>query len=198
MADDRYDQLYQIRQQAAHQRLVSGLESQRQANWQDYCQAISENNMDGAAFAESEYLRHTRELAEMTGGQAAQQQQAPQQPQQVQQQFTRAEQEWISRNANVVRDPRKWNECLAAANSLVARGYNRDSPEYINAIELAIGLTGPDGHDGPEIASEQTALDAVNNSQTARKFGPVSQDDYRRGVQRLIENKKLGLYEADR
>ena len=198
MADDRYDQLYQIRQQAAHQRLVEGLENQRRANWQDYQQAIAENDVNAAAFAESEYLRHTRELAEMTGGQAAQQQQAPQQPQQVQQQFTRAEQEWISRNANVVRDPRKWNECLAAANSLVARGYNRDSPEYINAIELAIGLTGPDGHDGPEIASEQTALDAVNNSQTARKFGPVSQDDYRRGVQRLIENKKLGLYEVDR
>jgi hypothetical protein len=57
MADDRYDQLLQIRQQAAHQRLVSGLESQQQANYQDYCQAISENNMDAAASAESEYLR---------------------------------------------------------------------------------------------------------------------------------------------
>src|SRR6516165_6808753 len=193
MADDRYDQLYQIRQQAAHQRLVSGLESQRQANWQDYCQAISENNMDGAAFAESEYLRHTRELAEMTGGQAAQPQQA--QPQQAQQQFTQAEQEWISRNENVVRDPKKWAECLAAANSLIARGYDRNSPEYINAIELAIGLTGADGREGVEIASEQAALDAVNNSQTAKKFGPVSPDDYRRGVQRIIENKKLGLYE---
>ena len=198
MADDRYDQLYQIRQQAAHQRLVQGLQNQAQANLHDYQQAIAENDMNAAAWAESEYRKNTRELAEMTGGQAAQQQQAPQQPQQAQQQFTQAEQEWISRNANVVRDPKKWNECLAAANSLVARGYNRDSPEYINAIELAIGLTGPDGHDGPEIASEQTALDAVNNSQTARKFGPVSQDDYRRGVQRLIENKKLGLYEVDR
>jgi len=97
-----------------------------------------------------------------------------------------------------VRDPKKWNECVAAANSLAMRGYDRNSPEYINAIELAIGLTGADGRDGPEIASEQTALDAVNNSQTARKFGPVSQDDYRRRVQRLIENKKLGLYEVDR
>jgi len=82
MADDRYDQLLQIqqnRQYAAHQRLVSGLENQRQADWQEYCRAISENNMDAAAFAENEYLKHTRELVEMTGGQAAQAQQAPQQ-----------------------------------------------------------------------------------------------------------------------
>jgi hypothetical protein len=199
MADDRYDQLLQIqqnRQYAAHRRLVQGLENQRQANWQDYCQAISENNMDGAAFAESEYLRHTRELAEMTGGQAAQPQQA--QPQQAQQQFTQAEQEWISRNENVVRDPKKWAECLAAANSLIARGYDRNSPEYINAIELAIGLTGADGNEGFETVSPETALEAVNNSQIARKYGPVTADDWNRGVQRLIENKKLGLYEVDR
>src|SRR5262249_3657358 len=192
-----YDQLLQIqqnRQYAAHQRLVSGLENQRQANLQDYQRAIAENDVDNAAFAESEYLRHTRELNELTGGQTAQQQQAQPQPQ-GQQQFTQAEQEWINRNANVVRDPRKWAECIAAANSLAMRGYDRNSPEYINAIELAIGLTGADGRDGPEIASAQAALDAVNNSQTAKKFGPVTPDDYRAGMARLIENKKNGLYE---
>src|SRR6516225_11124969 len=79
MADDRYDQLYQIRQQAAHQRLVEGLENQRRANWQDYQQAIAENDVNAAAFAESEYRRNTRELAEMTGAQAAQQQARQQQ-----------------------------------------------------------------------------------------------------------------------
>jgi len=133
----------------------------------------------------------------IAGQQQAPQHQAPQQPQ-GQQQFTQAEMEWLRRNENVVRDPKKWNECLAAANSLIARGYNRDSPEYINAIELAIGLTGPDGREGVEMASPDTALEAVNNSQIARKFGPVTPDDYRQGMARLIENKKLGLYEVDR
>ena len=159
MADDRYDQLYQIRQQAAHQRLVQGLQNQAQANLHDYQQAIAENDMNAAAWAESEYRKNLRELAEMTGHQAAQQQ-APQQ-QAAQQQFTQAEMEWIHRNENVVRDPRKWAECVAAANSLAMRGYDRNSPEYINAIELAIGLTGADGREGVEIASEQAALDAV-------------------------------------
>jgi hypothetical protein len=132
----------------------------------------------------------------MTGGQAAQQQQAPQQqPQPAQQQFTASEMEWIRRNENVVRDPRKWAECVAAANSLIARGYNRDSTEYLNGIEVAIGLRAADGGEGVEIASPAVALDAVNNSQIARKFGPVDADTYNRGVQRLVENKKLGLYE---
>src|SRR5262249_10611507 len=152
-------------------------------NLYDYQQAIAENDMNAAAFAESEYRRNTRELAEMTGGQAAQQQQAPQQ--QAQQQFTPAEMEWIRANENVVRDPKKWAECIAAANSLAVRGYDRNSPEYLNAIELAIGLTGPDGRDGPEIASPDSALEAVNNSQIARKYGPVDADTYNRGVQRL-------------
>jgi hypothetical protein len=214
MADDRYDQLLQIqqnRQYAAHQRLVQGLESQRQANWQDYCQAISENNMDAAAFAESEYLKHTRELAEMTGRQAAQQQRAPQQqaqPQQAQalQQFyqqhgfvpTEGELRYINDRLNVWSDPEKRREMIAAANSLALKGYNRNSDAYFSAIDLAVGLTGPDGRDGPEIASPETALEAVNNSQIARKYGPVTPDDYRQGMARLVENKKLGLYEVDR
>src|SRR6516225_10656807 len=91
MADDRYDQLYQIRQQAAHQRYVQGLQNQAQANLHDYQQAIAENDMNGAAWAESEYRKNTRELAEMTGGQAAQQQQQQAPQQQQQQQFTEVE-----------------------------------------------------------------------------------------------------------
>jgi hypothetical protein len=87
---------------------------------------------------------------------------------------------------------------LRQQNSLIARGYNRDSPEYLNGIEVAIGLRSPSGQEGAEIASPDTALEAVNNSQIARKFGPVDADTYNRGVQRLIENKKLGLYEVDR
>jgi hypothetical protein len=130
--------------------------------------------------------------ANLIAGTAGQQQA---QPPQGQQQFSPAKAEWIRNNQNVVRDPRKWAECVGAHNAALARGIVEDSPEYFHLIELATGLTGPDGRDGPEIASPETALDAVNNSQIARKFGPVTPDDYNRGVHRLVENKKLGLYE---
>jgi hypothetical protein len=196
MADDRYDQLLQIRQQAAHNRLVSGLENQRQANLADYWQAINENDVNAAAFAQSEYHRNTRELAEMTGAQAAQQQQQAQ-PQQGQQQFTQAEQEWIRGHENVVRDPKKWNECLAAANSLIARGYDRDSPQYLAAIELALGLTGADGRDGVEVASPDVALEAINNSQIARRYGAVTPQEYNHYRQHLDALKRAGLRQMD-
>jgi len=189
MADsDRDAEL--IRAHAAHaqrqalQHIASEAENVRQT----YAQQIARGDSDGAAWTLRQFASLAPEANVIAG--------TPAQPAQQQQgQFTPAEMEWIRRNENVVRDPKKWNECLAAANSLVARGYDRNSPEYINAIELAIGLTGADGKEGFEMSSPDLALEVTNNSQIARKFGPVTADDYNRGVQRLIENKKLGLYE---
>jgi hypothetical protein len=163
-----------------------------------YGEQIARGDSSGAAWTLRSYAALKNEYDVIAGQPQQQYQQPQQQPQQGQQQFTPAEMEWIRGHENVVRDPRKWAECVAAANSLAARGYDRNSPEYINAIELAIGLTGPDGREGVEMASPDTALEAVNNSQIARKFGPVTPDDYRQGMARLVENKKLGLYEVDR
>jgi hypothetical protein len=189
---DKYDDLLAIRNQSAQQAALRQIANQAQAEVADYHRYIAEGDTEKAAWAQRGYQALAMEYNAMLAGMAQQQQPAQQQPQQqqAQPQFSEAEREWINRNANVVRDPKKWNECLAAANSLVMRGYDRNSPEYINAIELAIGLTGPDGRDGPEIASPDVALEAVNNSQIARKFGPVTPDDYRQGMARLVENKK--------
>jgi hypothetical protein len=193
--DDRYDQLLQIqqnRQYAAHQRLVQGLENQRQANWQDYCQAIAENDMNGAAFSESEYLRHTRELAEMTGGQVARQQQQPAQQPQQQSGFTTEEQAWIEANPHIWNDPEKRNEAIKAANSLVMRGYRRGSPEYLAGIEHWIGLKDADGGD---------ALPVINDSEMARistsKYGPTTVEEIRQNKERLALLKQYKLYPMD-
>jgi hypothetical protein len=200
---DKYDDLLAIRNQSAQQAALRQIASQAQAEVDDYHRYIAEGDTEKAAWAQRGYQALAMEFNAMLAGMAQQQQapqQQPQQPQQpqTQQQFTQAEQEWINRNANVVRDPKKWAECVAAANSLIMRGYDRNSSEYLNAIELAIGLTGADGKEGFEMSTPETALEAVNNSQIARKFGPVTPDDYRQGMARLVENKKLGLYEVDR
>ena len=196
MSEDRYDQLLQIRQHAAHQRLVQGLESQRQANWQDYCQALTENNVDQAAFAESEYLRHTRELAEMTG----QQQQLQASQQQPQQQYTQAEQDLMRDYPDEIR--RNWNTALTAANNLVASKRQadpeadlwayRNSAEYVAGIAHACGILDGSGAESIEVRSPNEALQACQS-----KYGKVTADEYNSGVQKLVEMKKLGYYRPE-
>jgi hypothetical protein len=193
MSEDRYDQLLQIRQHAAHQRLVQGLESQRQANWQDYCQALTENNVDQAAFAESEYLRHTRELAEMTG----QQQQLQASQQQPQQQYTQAEQDLMRDYPDEIR--RNWNTALAASRNLVASKLQadpeadqwayRNSAEYIRGIALACGVLNSDGTESLEVKTPNEALRICQS-----KYGPTTVEEYNSGVARLIEDKRAGKY----
>jgi hypothetical protein len=191
---DRDNELIAAHAQHAQRQALQHIYDEAENVRQTYVQQIARGDSDGAAWTLRQYASLAAEANVITGPQQGQQQRQQAQPQ-GQQQFTQAEMEWMRRNENVVRDPRKWNECVAAANSLAAKGYDRNSPEYINAIELAIGLTGPDGREGVEMASPDTALEAVNNSQIARKFGPVTPSEYNMNVQRLVENKKLGMYE---
>jgi hypothetical protein len=196
---DRYDELYAATVANAQKQALAEIANEAQNVLKTADEQFKRGDSAGASWTLRSYAALKNEYDVIAGAPQQQQQQVqPQQPQQAQQQFTPAEMEWIRQNENVCRDPRKWAECVAAANSLAMRGYDRNSPEYLAAIELAIGLRSPDGRDGAEIASPDTALEAVNNSQIARKFGPVDADTYNRGVQRLIENKKLGLYEVDR
>jgi hypothetical protein len=206
MADDRYDQLLQIqqnRQYAAHQRLVQGLESQRQANWQDYCQAISENDMNAAASAESEYLRHARELAEITGGQAPQQQAQQSQPQyqqpQGQPQLSEVEMAILREFPGIASDPKKLAEAKAAADALITKNFGdpnyRNSPGYDSALRIAIGLTAADGTStGREIASADAAIEATRGSKYCKDFDRHQYDqlaEYRDAL------KARGFYRMD-
>ena len=174
MADDRYDQLYQIRQQAAHQRLVQGLENQRQANWQDYQQAIAENDVNNAAWAESEYLKHTRELNELTGQQ--QQAQQPQQYVQPQQPYlSDVELNILREHPGIASDPKKLAEAKAAADALVVKNFHdpgyRNSAAYDSALRIALGVTAVDGvSPGQEIASADAAVEATRGSKYAKDF----------------------------
>jgi hypothetical protein len=190
MADDRYTEILQWRQEAAHKRLLQGLENQRQANLADYQQAIAEGDTNNAAFAESEYLRHTRELNELTGGQAAQQQQqqAPQQAQ-PQSQFTAMEQELLRDYPQIAADPRKWAVALAASRNLQLTGHDRNSVEYAQALLHACDITDATGAESLEVNSPDTALAACQS-----KYGPVTVEEYNQGVQRLIQEKRTGKY----
>jgi hypothetical protein len=197
MADsDRDQELMRAHAVHSQRQALSQINDEAANVLKTYGEQIARGDSAGAAWTLRSYAALKNEYDVIAGTPAQQQQQqAPQQPPQGQQQFTPAEMEWIRSHQNVVADQRKWAECVAAANSLIARGADRNSGEYLRGIEVAIGLVGADGKEGFEMASPDTALEAVNNSQIARKFGLVDADTYNRGVQRLVENKKLGMYE---
>src|SRR5262245_45622858 len=117
-------------------------------------------------------------LGQMTGAGGGQQQHA-------QSQFTNAELQWLQRNPGIASDPRKMAEVVGAANALVARGYNRNSPEYIAAIDTIAGNSrnSADGELTPD-----GVLDICKS-----KFGAVTPDEYNAGVNRLLQEKRTGV-----
>jgi hypothetical protein len=115
-------------------------------------------------------------LGQMTGT-------APQQP--AQSQYTQAEIDVLQRHPSVMNDPRKMAELVGAANALVQRGYNRNSQEYISALETFLGR----GDTADSDLTPDGALEIVNNS----KFGKISADQYNRGVEALATLKKAGI-----
>jgi hypothetical protein len=181
---DRDDQL--IAAHAAHskQQALNAIVDEAQNVAQTYAQQIQRGDSAGASWTLRSYAALKAEYDTIAGGQ----QQAPTQAQpQGQQQFTPAEMEWLRGHENVVRDPRKWNECLAAANSLAMRGYDRNSPEYINGIELALGLIGPDGKEGNEIISPDQVVEICK----------ITPQQYNEGAARLAELKRQGFYKPE-
>src|SRR5262249_1393917 len=161
MASDRDNELIAAHARYAQQAALSQIADEKQNVARTWGEQIARGDSTGAAWT----LRQLATLAaeeQMIAGAPAQQQQV-QQPQQ-QSPYTQAEIEWIRRNENVCRDPKKWAECIAAANSLIARGADRNSDEYLHGIELAIGLVGADGKDGPEILSPEVVSE-ISRSQ---------------------------------
>jgi hypothetical protein len=183
---ERDDQLIAAHAAHSQRQALSQISDEAQNVLKTYGEQIQRGDSAGAAWSLRSYAALKSEY-DVIAGTPAQQQQQQAPAQQAQQQFTQAEQEWVSRNENVVRDPRKWAECVAAANSLAMRGYDRNSPEYINAIELAIGLTGPDGKEGNEIISPNQVVEICK----------ITPDQYREGAARLAEMKRQGFYKVE-
>jgi hypothetical protein len=180
---ERDEELIRAHAQHAQRQALAQIQDEAANVAQTYAQQIQRGDSSGAAWTLRSYAELVSQ-ANVIAGTAGQQQ--AQQPQ-GQQQFTQAEMEWIRANENVCRDPRKWNECIAAANSLIARGYDRNSPEYINAIELAIGLTGPDGKEGNEIISPDQVVEICK----------ITPEQYNQGAAKLAEMKRQGFYKVE-
>jgi hypothetical protein len=81
-------------------------------------------------------------------------------------------------------DPRKMAELVGAANALIQRGYDRNSAEYVSALDTFVGRNSAESDLTPD-----GALEIVNNS----KFGKISADDYNRGVDTLATMKRVGI-----
>ena len=68
------------------------------------------------------------------------------------------------------------------------RGYDRNSPEYAQTIAHACDVLNADFSESLEVASPDEAL-RISQS----KYGPTTVEEYNQGVQRLAEERKLGM-----
>jgi hypothetical protein len=185
MADDRYDQLLQIRQQA-NQKMAEAAVQQIAREYQSHVQNAYEmaaaQKWDDAGYHLRELLRLENEARPYV--------QAAQQPQS---RYTEAEQSLMPAYPDEIR--RNWNTALAASRNLVASKLQadpeadqwayRNSAEYIRSVAHACGILNSDGTESnegpltPNMVCEICKIDA---------------DTYNRGAQRLIEDKRAGKY----
>jgi len=121
-------------------------------------------------------------LSQMTGAGGGQRQQA-------QSQYTDAELKWLQRNPGIASDPRKMAEVVGGANALVQMHGNdpnyRNSPEYIAAIDT---IAGNHRHSADAELTPDGVLEICKS-----KFGAVTPDEYNAGVNRLQQEKRLGV-----
>jgi hypothetical protein len=173
------EELLQIANQKAAEAAVQQIARDYQANTELYYESAAAGKFDVAA----DHLRECRRLESeaLPYVQAAQQQQQ-------QSQFTAAEQGLLRDYPQIASDPAKWNVALAASRNLQLRGYDRNSAEYISAIAHACDVLNSDLTESNEVASPNEALRACQS-----KYGPVTVEEYNSGVQRLAEEKKLGM-----
>jgi hypothetical protein len=107
------------------------------------------------------------------------------QPQQAQSQFTPAELDWLQRNPGIASDARKMAELVGAANALLARGYDRNAPEYISALDT---FAGNHRNSGEAELTPDGVLEICKS-----KYGTVTPDQYNQGVNRLLHEKRIGV-----
>jgi hypothetical protein len=173
---DRYDDLAATK--AAAQQIADHYE-QNNAAWRA---AYDEGRHDDCVW----HMRNAKALeaeARDILGTAQAQQQAQQQ------QLTEIEQDLLRSYPQIASDPKKWGVALIASQNLQLRGYDRNSPEYAQAIAHAVGVLNADLTESNEVASPDEMVRICQS-----KYGSVSPAEYNQGVQRLIEEKRAGKY----
>jgi hypothetical protein len=179
------DELLALANQRATQEALQLIKNDIEDNTQSYYEWIAAGRYRDAGIA----LRNAHALADeatrIVG--AVQQQQA--QAQQRQSRYTEMEQELLRDYPQIVRDPKKWQTALVAANNLIMRGYDRNSPEYAQAIAHACDVLNADLTESNEVASPDTALATCQS-----KYGPTTVEEYNNNVRILAARKAAGMY----
>lgn len=173
------EELMQIVNQKIAEQTVAQISNEYQSNVQNAYEMAAAGRWDDAAYHAREARRLESEALPYV--QAAQRAQP-------QSQYTEMEQELLRDYPQIARDPKKWQTALVAANNLIMRGYDRNSPEYAQTIAHACGVLNADFSESNETNTPDTALAACQS-----KYGPVTVEEYNRGVERLILEKRAGM-----
>ena len=174
------EELMQIVNQKIAEQTVAQISNEYQSNVQNAYEMAAAGRWDDAAYHAREARRLESEALPYV--QAAQRAQP-------QSQYTEMEQELLRDYPQIARDPRKWQTALVAANNLIMRGYDRNSPEYAQAIAHACDVLNADLTESNEVASPNEAW-RISQS----KYGPTTIEEFNEGVKLLAERKRAGLY----
>jgi hypothetical protein len=173
------DELLALVNQKTAEQVMHQISNEYRANTDLAYEAAAAGKYDDAAYHARELRRLENEALPYVQAMTQQQQQSP---------YTPAEQDLIRDYPQIASDPKKWATAQAAANNLIMRGYDRNSAEYISAIAHACDVLNSDLTESNEVASPNTALAACQS-----KYGATTVAEYNAGVQRLAEEKKLGM-----
>jgi hypothetical protein len=189
MADDRYDELYRMRQavnQKIAEQTVAQINNEYQSNVQNAYESAAAGRWDDAAY----HARAARQLETeaLPYVQAAQRQAAQQSP------FTPKQQQILDKYPGIRNDPKKWAEAEYWDKCLRVQGFDPNSDAYASRMLLGLGVQGADGAETVEIASPDTIVETVRNSKYA---GDFTRADYDQLAQYRDALKAHGFYRMD-
>ena len=189
MADDRYDELYRMRQ-TANQKMAEQAVQQIAKEYQSSVELAYEAAAKGEWDDAAHFARAARQLEVEAAPyvRAAQQQAAQQSP------FTPKQQQILDKYPGIRNDPKKWAEAEYWHKCLIAQGFDPNSDAYASRMLLGLGVQGADGAETVEIASPDTIVETVRNSKYA---GDFTRADYDQLAQYRDALKAHGFYRMD-
>ena len=179
------DELLAIANQKIAEQTAQQISNEYQSSVQLAYEAAAIQKWDDAAYHAREARRLEAEAAPYVA--AAQQRPA--------QQFTPMQQQILERYPGIWNDPVKRAEAIDQHKALMQSGYDPNSERYAQAILVGLGVLDANGQrESNEIASADTAVEAVRNSKYAKDF---TREQYDQLAQYRDQLKAAGFYRMD-
>jgi len=192
MAD--YDQLLAAHAAHARQQALEIARDEYNSIKKTYDEQVLRGDSQGAGWSLNA-LADVVNRANLIAGSGQQQASAQPQQQTQQPQLTPTQQQILERYPGIRNDARKWQEAQYWNASLRMQGYDPNSERYAQAMLVGLGVLDANGQrESNEIASPDTAVEAIRNSKYAKDF---TREHYDQLANYRDQLKAAGFYRMD-